>query len=54
MQCFVGKKELAELLKVSQTTINRLLIKGLPHIKVGGQVRFEFSEVLLWIKERGK
>lgn len=54
METLIGKRELAERLDVSQTTINRLLVEGLPHIKVRGQVKFYFSEVFIWLKERGK
>ena len=48
------KKELANKLKVSLSTINNLIKKGVPHIKMEKAVRFDFDEVLKWIKERGK
>lgn len=50
----LNKKELAEKLKVSIVTINRLLAKGLPNIKVGTSVRFDYDEVINWLKERDK
>lgn len=49
----LNKKELAEKLKVAEITINRLLAKGMPRIKVGRQVRFNFDDVLEWLKNRG-
>ena len=54
MESLIGKKELAERLDVSQTTINRMLVEGLPNIKVRGQVKFIYQEVIQWLKERGK
>ena len=48
----LSKKELAQELNVSQMTINRLMAKGLPYIKVGKQVRFVLEEVIEWLKER--
>ena len=48
------KKELAEVLKISEVSVNRYLAKGMPHIKVGSNVRFQLNEVLDWFKERGK
>jgi len=48
----LDKKELAASLKISVMTVNRLLVKGLPHIKVGGQVRFVYDEVIEWFKNK--
>ena len=50
----LSKKELAKKLKVAEITINRLLAKGMPKIKVGHQVRFDFQEVDGWLKQNGK
>lgn len=50
---FLTKKELAELLKVTIRTVDRLCVKeNLPYVKFGRNVRFEKSKVLEWIKER--
>lgn len=48
------KNELAEELKISVVTINRLLAKGLPKVKVGGQVRFIYEDVEKWLKNGGQ
>lgn len=54
MKDLLSKKELATKLKVAEITINRLLVKGMPKIKVGHQVRFDYDEVLGWLKQNGK
>jgi excisionase family DNA binding protein len=45
-------QELAEHLKCSTKTIERLRVQGLPHFKVGDSPRFELAAVLAWLKER--
>lgn len=44
------KKNLAEKLQVSEATINRMLVDGMPKIKVRGQVRFIYEDVEKWLK----
>jgi excisionase family DNA binding protein len=51
---FLSTKELMALLRVSRSTISRLLEEGLPCLKVGGQNRFLKEEVIEWLKEREK
>lgn len=46
----ITKKELAKKLKVSVTTIDRRVEKGMPHYKIGRLIRFDFEEVKQWIK----
>lgn len=48
------KNELAELLNVSVPTIDRLLKDGLPRIYIRRSVRFEYDEVVKWLKENRK
>jgi excisionase family DNA binding protein len=48
---FVDKKELAEKLKISKVTIDRLRKKGLPSYKLGTKVVFDYEEVEKWVKE---
>ena len=48
------KKELAENLNVSVPTIDRLLKDGVPRIYIRGSVRFEYDEVVRWLKDGGK
>ena len=45
-------QELAEHLKCSTKTIERLRAQGLPHFKVGDSPRFELDAVLAWLKQR--
>lgn len=50
----LNKKDLAARLSISVSMVNKLLAKGMPHIKIGKSVRFDYDEVLTWIKERNK
>jgi len=45
------RKELAEKLNMSERTIDRHRKNGMPFIKIGKSIRFEYVEVLKWIKE---
>ncbi|MGV8982105.1 helix-turn-helix domain-containing protein [Clostridium sp.] len=51
---FINKKELAEKLKVSVVTIDRLRKQGLPFHKVGAKIVFDWVEVTEWIKRGDK
>ena len=46
----LDKKGLAELLGVSVRKLEVDLKKGLPHIKIGKLVRFEYDEVIKYYK----
>ncbi len=46
----IDKKTLAEKLSFSPSYINKLMVKGLPRIKLGRAVRFRFSEVVTFIE----
>ena len=48
----LNKKELAEKLGISVSMVNKLLTQGMPRINIGKSVRFEYEEVIKWIKER--
>ena len=48
------KKELADKLKISVPMVDKLMREGLPRIKIGKSVRFEYEEVVRWLKEYGK
>lgn len=43
-------KQLIEELQISRSTLHSLVKKGLPHIKVGKNNRFELDEVINWLK----
>lgn len=45
---------IAEKLGVSRAQVYRLIKKGLPVIKVGGNTRFDPFEVMQWIKDQNK
>lgn len=45
--CFMTKLEVAEFLKISKTTVNKLMQeKKIPYYKIGDSVRFKKSEIL--------
>lgn len=48
----LDKKELAKKLNISVSMVNKLLAQGMPRINIGKSVRFEYDEVLKWLKER--
>ena len=50
----LNKKQLAKELNVSISTINKLMVEGVPRIKIGKSVRFELADVKNWLKERNK
>lgn len=54
MENLLTKKDVATLLNLSVSMINKLMTKGLPYIKIGKSVRFDEESILNWIKERGK
>ena len=58
MEKLLNPQELAEILKVRPGTIYSWLSRGvdIPHVKIGGTVRFRGKAVLDWIlqKEREK
>ena len=49
---YLTSKELQEKLKISLATVDRLIKKGMPVLKVGGQKRFIEKEVLEWLRNR--
>ncbi len=49
---FVSMDEIAEMLSVSARSIRRLTVDGeIPHIRVGGQYRYEPDKVLETLRE---
>jgi excisionase family DNA binding protein len=52
LEQYLSTKELMAVLRVSKSTISRLLEEGLPCLKVGHQNRFPKEEVIEWLKER--
>ena len=50
----ITKKELAKLLHLSVATIDRLMTQGMPKMKIGKAVRFDYGEVTEWLRERNE
>ena len=49
----ITKKQLAEYLSVSESFINKLMVKeGLPYRQIGRAVRFSLREVAEWLSKR--
>jgi len=49
---YLATKELMDTLSISRSTVNRMVKRGLPHIRVGAVRRFPMEQVLEWFKER--
>lgn len=50
---FMNIKELSEYLNVSKHTIySWVSMKRIPHLKIGGTLRFDIREIESWLKER--
>lgn len=54
MKELITTKELSSLLKVTRQTIGNWRREGMPFMKFGTTVRFDYDEVIEWLKERGK
>ena len=52
MASYLNAKELCEKLKISETTLYRLLNKGMPVLKVKSSNRFVLEEVVEWLKKQ--
>lgn len=47
------RQELAEVLRVSLRTVDKLKAEGMPHIRITDSlIRFELDTVLDWLKNR--
>lgn len=51
---YLTKKEVCEIFRISESSLNRLIAKGLPIIKIGKAVRFKLSIVERWLIEERK
>lgn len=50
---YLTKKQIAEKLGVSISSVSNYMRRGMPFYKVGGKlVRFDYDEVKKWIQER--
>lgn len=50
----INTNELSGMLGVSPMTIFRLREKGMPTIKVGNSIRFDWEKVKSWMESRGE
>ena len=48
----MNSAELSDALKLTRTSIQRLRKQGLPVIFIGTSVRYDYVEVMRWIKAR--
>lgn len=49
----ITTKELSSLLKVTRQTIGNWRREGMPFMKFGTTIRFDYEEVMEWLKRRG-
>lgn len=49
MSSLFTDRELSRFLKVSDVTLWRLRLSGMPYIRVGGQIRYDLEKVLGWL-----
>lgn len=50
----VTKRDLASLLCVSEGLVNKLVAeRGMPHIKLGRNIRFSVKDVMSWLEQKG-
>jgi phage terminase Nu1 subunit (DNA packaging protein) len=52
MQELLTEKELCEKLKVGITTMKKFKKEGIPHLKVGGQYRYDWNKVIEWFERK--
>jgi excisionase family DNA binding protein len=48
----LNQKQLAERLNVSARTISNLQNEGLPTVKLGKRILFDYDDVLIWAKDK--
>lgn len=48
----IKTKELTEYLKVHENTVYNYIKLGMPHYKIGKELRFELEEVKEWLRNK--
>ena len=48
----ISRKELAEKLNTSLVTIRRMESDGMPVLRSGYLIRYDFDEIVKWMKEK--
>lgn len=51
---YLTKKDLMAYLKISLPTVNRLMVDGIPHMKLRGKVLFRLDLVDRWLEAKMK
>ena len=51
---YLTKRELMAYLKISLPTVNRLMLDGIPHMKLRGRVLFRVDLVDGWLEQKMK
>ena len=54
MKELLTTEELCKMLKVSRVTIHNWRKKGLPCIKIGKTIRYDYEEVMEWIESKNE
>lgn len=54
MECLLTEQELADRLRLSRSSVWKLRGQGLPFMRVGGGIRYLWSEVEMWLKQRAE
>jgi excisionase family DNA binding protein len=49
---WITKPQLARALSVSISFVNKMMLEGLPHLKMGRAVRFRVDAVVAWLQRR--
>lgn len=52
METLETPPQLCERWQVSDRTLRRLMVAGLPYLKIGRSIRFDRSAVEAWLKEQ--
>lgn len=51
---YVGSDEILAYFRMTRGTLELLIRRGLPHIKLGRNRRYKLSEVEAWLKQKTK
>lgn len=54
MEDFMTEQELSDRLRLSRSSVWKLRGQGLPFMRVGGGIRYLWSEVEVWLKQRAE
>jgi excisionase family DNA binding protein len=47
-------KQLAGCLKISRGTVQRHLVRGIPHERLGARIYFKLDDVMNWLRAQGQ